>query len=470
MVLWQEFVRCVACLRTACRRKRTSMWLAVVLIAWAARPDLLGVTSLVRASFLQEGCYHLLLNFFHSGAVVLPLLIQAWIRLALTLFEPVSETGYTILVADGLKVAKEGKKMPGVKSLHQESTDNSKAEFIMGHSIQVISLLVTATTGQVFAVPLMARICEGLLWGRAHDAKSLLDKLVDMFIEVAGVVKKPMLLVADAYYASAKIIVPLLQKGHVLITRVRRNAVAFEAASQPKKRKRGRPKKYGRKVQLRQLFKAASTFIEAPSPVYGEKGVAIKYRCVDLLWRPVGQIVRFVLVKHPTRGMLVLLCSNVEIDPLSIIRIYGLRFKIEVSFKHALHTLGAYGYHFWMKLMKPIKRGSGDQGLKNTPEEYKQAVARKLAAYHRYIQLACILQGLLQHLAINFRVEVWAQFRSWLRTMKPHLVPSEMVVAQALKTGLPDFLMDTTTEPAIKKFILDRAEIDRMPGLTAEAA
>lgn len=446
------------------------MWLVVVLIAWAARPDLLGVTSLVRASFLQEANYHLLLNFFHSGALRLTLLLDLWVRLTLRLFQPLSQQGYTVLVADGLKVAKEGKKMPAVKSLHQESTDNSKPEYIMGHSIQVLGLLVTAATGQVFAVPLLARICEGLIWRRAHDRKTLLDKLADMFAEVATVTDKPLLLVADAYYASAKIIRPLKSAGNALITRVRKNCVAFEAAPEPKTKKRGRPRKYGKKVKLRELFKAAGKFAEAPSPVYGERDVVIQYRYLDLLWRPVGHLVRFVLVKHPTRGMLILLCTDLDIEPLDVIRSYGLRFKIEVSFKQALHTLAGYGYHFWMKAMKPIKRGSGDQPLDNATPKYKKAVARKLAAYHRYIQIGCIVQGLLLHLAINFRTAVWAQFRSWLRTMRPDLVPSEMVVAQALKTSFSEFLMDSTQQVEIKKFILDRADIERTPGLTAEAA
>ena len=52
--------------------------------------------------------------------------------------------GLVLLAADGLKVAKEGRKMPSVKCLLQESSDNSKPNFIMGHSFQVLSLLVAA--------------------------------------------------------------------------------------------------------------------------------------------------------------------------------------------------------------------------------------------------------------------------------------------------------------------------------------
>jgi len=469
MALWIEWFRCVHELRSACSRHVTFAWMALVLAAMAIRPDLLGVTSFVRGSFLDPFCYRLLLNHFHSSAVALPLLLEAWVKLAMRLFQPITVAGYVVFAADGLKVPKEGKKMPAVKSLHQESGNNSKAEFIMGHSFQVVSLLVGAPSGQVFAVPLISRICEGLVWRYRKKRITLLDKLSELFLKVARIAKTPAILVADAYYASRKVIQPLLAEGHHLITRARINSVAYRPAKKPKKRKRGRPKEYGAKIKLRNLFKGWQSFSEAISPVYGEEGVTIKYREADLLWRPVGRLVRFVLVKHPTRGKIILMSTCLELDALSIIKLYGLRFKIEVSFKQAIHTLGTYAYHFWMKPMKPIKRCSGNQNLVGKSEEYRRAVQRKIDAYHRYVQLGCIAQGLLQHLAINFRHVVWAKFRSWLRTMKKDMVPSEMVVASALRSSFPEFLLDRTTELELKKFILDRAECDRIPGMKLAA-
>ena len=117
------------------------------------------------------------------------------------------------------------------------------------------------------------------------------------------------------------------------------NSVAYEPPPPVKIKKRGRPRIYGKKVRLKDLFLERDEFERADSPVYGERGVEIQYRVVDLLWRPVGHKIRFILVRHPTRGKMILLCTSFEFEPLEVIRAYGLRFKIEVSFKQARRLL-----------------------------------------------------------------------------------------------------------------------------------
>ncbi len=468
MRLWINWFECVKELRGACSRQRTFVWMAIILAAMSVRTECMGVTSLIRSAFLQSIYYKRLLHHFHSNALNIETLCVMWFRLVMRIFQPVSIDGFIVMIADGLKVAKEGRKMPAVKSLHQESANNSKPPYIMGHSFQTIAMLANGLRGQMFAVPILSRICEGIVW-HSGKKKSLLDKLAGMFLEILQPDSLKAVLLADAYYASRNIILPLLKKGHHLIARVKTTCVAFYPAPEEVTRRRGRPRIYGTKTHLRNLFKADHLFASAASPVYGEKNIIIKYRTISLLWRPVGRMIRFVLVKHPTRGNMILLCTSLSIDPLTVIRLYGLRFKIEVSFKQALHTIGAYAYHFWMMTMRPIKRGSGNQNLSSKSADYRQKVRRKMGAYHRYVQLGCIAQGLLQYLAISYWVQVWTSFGSWLRTMKTDMVPSEMVVAQALRTSLPDFLLNNVNNSDLKKFILDHADYDRLPGFKIAA-
>jgi len=465
MPLWLEWFRCVSLLRPACARRATFLLMCLALAGLSVRSELQGVTSFVRALWLQPLTYRRLLHLFHSPGLSLAKLSSLWIRLALGLFRPVTLGNRSVFLADGLKVPKEGRKMPAVKKLHQESSDNSKPTFIFGHSFQAVSLLAKGALGQPFAVPLASRIHEGLVFSN-RDKRTLLDKLVALFLEIVGVSEKSAILVADAYYASRKVILPLLCEGHHLITRARINTTGWRPAPRPKERRRGRPRIYGQKLHLRDLFRQKKSFVSAKSPVYGEEGVELAYRCVDLLWRPVGRLVRFVLVDHSLRGRIILLCSDLSLEPLEVIKLYGYRFKIELGFKQALHTLGAYAYHFWMMDMTPIsRRRSGNQFLHMKSEQYRAHVRRKLAAYHRYVQLACIAQGLQQHLAVNFRARVWDHFRSWMRTMKPQLPPSEAVVAQALRVNLDHFLVAAPHDHELRKFILGHLDSQRCPAL-----
>ena len=468
MTLWLEWFRCVLALRTACSRKSTFLWMCIALVGFSIRTDLLGVTSFVRSCFLKPEKYRRLLHVFHSPGLNLQKLTDLWIKLALKLFSPVISHGYMVFLADGLKVAKEGKKMPAVKTLHQESENNSKPTFIMGHSFQAVGMLAKGLLGGLLCVPLVSRIHEGLVWSN-RDKRTLLDKLVGLFLPITKLLNCPAILLADAYYASRKVILPLLKEGHHLVTRVRSTTVAFLQAPKPKKPKRGRPKVYGKKLRLKDNWKRRQDFSSAPSPVYGETNLQIRYLSMDLLWRPVGRLVRFVLVDHPTRGKIILMTTLLSLQPLELITLYGYRFKIEVSFKQGLHTLGTYAYHFWMMYMAPIRRRSGNQYLHHKTEKYREMVRNKVAAYHRYVQLGCIAQGLLQYLSVKLGSQVWQHFKSWLRTMKTDQAPSEMVVAQALRASLPNFLATMHGTHELEKFLVENADLSRMPDLRLSA-
>ena len=459
--LWKEWFGCVWALRCACTRHRTFVYLVLVLVGFSIRTDLAGVTSFIRSLALQPRLYPRLLHFFHSTALQLGRLTTLWVRLALKIFAPLRQGDSLVFLADGIKIPKEGKKMPAVKKLHQSSDDISKPAFILGHSFQAVSLLVRWGHEAVAAVPLASRIHEGVVF-KEKDKRTLLDKMVALFLELVEEISSPAILVADAYYASRKVIRPLLEAGHHLVTRVRINTVAYRPAPPPAVPRRGRPRLYGQKVYLRNLARS-SAFTSAPSPVYGETNVVIQYRCLDLLWRPIGRLVRFVFVKHPTRGSIILLSTNTLLSPLEIVALYGYRFKIEAGFRQAVHVLGSYAYHFWMLAMTPISKKAGDQILYRKSDSYRQAVRRKLHAYHCYVQIGCIAQGLLQHLAVNFSSTVWKHFRSWLRTMKTDQPPSELVVAYALRSGLFQFLAANPGELTLKKIILDHLDPSLLP-------
>jgi len=446
-------------LRPGCSRSRTFLWFALCVAGLTVRTELLGVTSIVRALGLRARCYNNLLDNFHSTGVHLDKMSACWTRVVLRLFtEPLRVDGRLVLVGDGIKVPKCGKKMPAVKLLHQDSESNTKPEYIMGHSLQALSVLVQAAHS-VLAVPLAIRIHEGLVWSN-RDRRTLLDKMLTLI----GIVDigHPFYLVADAYYASRKIVNALLAHDNHLVTRVKTNAVAYIPYRHRGPKKRGRPRRYGKKVKLRSLLSDSQAMQSAPSPVYGEDKVTLQYRVCDLLWRPVGKCVRFVAVRHPRRGCCLLMSTDTSLSAVDIIRLYGLRFKIEHGFKQAVRVVGTFSYHFWMKKMKPLRRRNGNQYLHRQSSQYRDAVKRKINAYHLFIHAGVVSQGLLQYLSASCPKRVWASFGSWLRTIRPGIAPSELVVATALRHTLPDFLLNTAHTNTLAKFIVERQDPDRM--------
>jgi len=347
MPLWIAWFDAVRALRPAAKRFHTFLWMILALVGLCCRPERAGVTSMVRLFGFGNKGYRRFLHLFHSRALDLDALTGCWARLCLRLFQPVSVGGRLVCLADGIKAPKEGRKMPAVKLLHQQSASNSKPDYIMGHSLQAVSLLVQGPAGHVAAVPLVSRIHEGLVWSN-RDTRTLLDKLALLLFSLAGILDRKLLLVADAYYASGKMIAQLLGQGHQLVTRAKSNAVAYWPAPAPRRRRRGRPRLYGEKVKLKDLARDQNQFLSAPSPVYGEQNVTLRYRSIDLLWRPAGRLVRFVIVRHPLRGTVFLMATDLTLQPLEIILLYGYRFKIELGFRQAVHVVGSYAYHFWM--------------------------------------------------------------------------------------------------------------------------
>jgi hypothetical protein len=153
----------------------------------------------------------------------------------------------------------------------------------------------------------------------------------------------------------------------------------------------------------------------------------------DLLWRPVGQLVRFVAVIHRPRGACLLMSTDLSLGAIDIIRIYGLRFKIEHMFRQAVHLIGSFAYHFWMMDTTPLRYRNGNQHLHRQSDRYREQIRRKIHAYHVFMQAGAIAQGLLQYLSVVFPRLVWDSFGSWLSWTLANFRAPETAISQAFR-------------------------------------
>jgi hypothetical protein len=124
-------------------------------------------------------------------------------------------------------------------------------------------------------------------------------------------------------------------------------------------------------------------------------------------------------------------------------------------------------HHFSMAAMTRLPRVSGNQYLHRKSDAYRKAVRRKIAAYHRHIQLGLIAQGLLQILSATIPKLVWRFFGSWIRAVRPGLAPSEQVVA--LRNTLLEFLATAAKTSILVKFIRYRLDMSRTEGTSLAA-
>jgi len=469
MELWTHWCNAIVQLRPAFSRERSFLWFVLCVAGLCVRTDNLGVTSIVRGLSLDGARhYHSLLRCCHSPAVKLGVLAPLWSRTVLRLFGDRIErvNGRPVVLVDGKKSAKQGRRMPAVKCLHQESDSNTKPEYIMGHSCQSASILARADE-TLFAVPLDIKIHEGLVFSN-RDKRTLLDKMITL---VTGLqLEESCYVVGDRYYANGKMIKGLLHQGHHLVTRVKSNASANHLPPErPAKPGRGRPRKYGDAVKLASLYRSSLPVERIKSPFQGEKNVRISVRTIDLMWEPAGRVVRFVLTDHPSRGRTMLLSTDLTLHASDIIRLYGLRFKIELAYKQAAHVVGSFDYHFWMKDMKPLKRRNGNQYLHRMSEKYRRSIQRKLHAYHVFMFMGVVSQGLMQYLSACSNELVWTSFGSWLRTIRKGVAPTEMVVNMSLSNTLDEFLSVCPHDRKIAKFIVDRQSRGPEPFLTKAA-
>jgi len=242
----------------------------------------------------------------------------------------------------------------------------------------------------------------------------------------------------DAYFAVGPVFLILRQVSNDqgerlihLITRAKSNVVAYEDPP-PRTGKRGRPREYGAKLRLMDLFESmADHFEQTTLSVYGQ-AKDVSFLCLDLIWRPIDEKVRFVLVRDGS-DTFILMCSDLTLSPYDIIRAYSYRFKIEFSFKVLKHLIGAFFYRFRTSVWPHIgTRNESDlSSLENEPPS-RRLIRETADAIEAFMNFGCIATGILQILSLLFHERIWDKYLGWLRTVTS-TIPSEEVVRSVIQ-------------------------------------
>jgi hypothetical protein len=411
--------------RPVFKRRAAFLWFVILTLGFLVRNDYYGVTSVVRALGLPPDTYYSLLHFFQSAAFTVAGLLDCWQRWVLQSDVACQVNGRYVIICDHTNGVKDARKMPAVATIHQDSETASKPSFFRGHKWACLGLL-SQTAVKCLSMP---------LWTEIHPSDSMDSQAVRPVAKAIEISRRFSIyayLVVDAFFAVGPVFLKAQEsEGRVhIVTRAKKNIVAYEFPP-GRKKGRGRPRKYGKKVKLNKLFESKKKKFEtAYAPIYG-RNEKIKYLVLNLIWKPARGVLRFFLVKS-SRGCIIIMTSNLAMDVQSACFLYCRRATIETFFDILKNLLGGMRYHFWSKYLPPIsRRPKKNEGKPVSSNEDK--TRNTLTAIEKFMAIQVIVAGIIQLLSIKAPREISAKARCWQRTSTGSEQPSPFVVIAAMR-------------------------------------
>lgn len=336
-------------------------------VSWRLLPLLTGllfatgrrtVSSWLRAGGLSadyQDYYYFLSSLGHK----VKLLAAVLVRIAV---EVVTPSGRILLAIDDTPSKRYGPKVEGAGVHHNPTPGPAGAQFLYGHNWVTLAWVVRHPLWGAIGLPLLACmyvrrkdiVAQYLTFLRKVTFQTKLEMAAGLVQWAATCLRfvGSLWVVVDGAYAKRPFLKAALAAGAIVVSRLRKDAALCDvpAPVPAGKRGRGRPRTYGKnKISLAKRAGQKRGWQVATMVLYG-KEVTKRYKTFLATYRPVGGVIRVVLVTEEDGQWRAYFCTKVDATVAEILEAVADRAAIEQVFHDVkeVHGVGqAQVRNYW---------------------------------------------------------------------------------------------------------------------------
>lgn len=260
---------------------------------------------------------------------------------------------------DSTLLSKFGQKIFGCGYHFNYAKKNNFPKYVWGHEWLVMGLIYFSKLfDKWLCFPFLAQLFVPKNYlPKDREYKSTIDLAVDMVKYLKENVKQTVILVADGYFAKRKLLKTCYELKITLISRLQSNAALFLPFVRKSTNKRGRPRKYGKRLaSLATLAKSKKGFNDLTLKLYGKKR-QIRVKRIDAIWKPAGQIVQVLIIFYENKKKpAFFFCTDLSFSVEAILTRIAARWSLENIFKDLKEHLG--WSHWQCRVEKAVSRSA----------------------------------------------------------------------------------------------------------------
>jgi hypothetical protein len=315
------------------------------------------VCSILRAlglsRYKQFQNFHRVLNraqwsSYKAAQVLSKLLIQTFVP-----------SGPIVFGIDELLERRWGKKI-AARAIYRDSSRSSKGFMVKSSGLRWISLQVLVPipwAKRIWGLPFLTVLAPSERYNQKRRKRH--KTIITWAKQLVGQIRRwwpdrPLILVGDSTYSALELLAKCQELTVTLITRLRLDAALYTPAPARPRGKTGRPRSKGKRLPTLNQVLADRTTQWKRTWVnwYGQGKRLIEFSSCTAVWYHAGKKpvpIRWVLVRDP-KGRFetqAFLSTDLELDPVDILRYFMHRWSMEVTFQESRSHLGIDGQRQW---------------------------------------------------------------------------------------------------------------------------